>query len=201
MFSRFAAIGAMLVALSGCATVTRGTSETIDFTSTPPGATMTASNGFSCTTPCTAEFPRNQSFTAEFDNGVSSQTVEVRSTFGGNGVATTAGNVLLAGGVVGLVVDGVNGSNRDLVPNPVHANLESITLNTADLTNASAPGAALPSESDFVAVGGPAPYEGVALAAFTPEQRQAYCAQDWERRIGPDGRTQFNPCRLPEKFQ
>jgi hypothetical protein len=46
----------------------------------------------------------------------------VKSKFSGGGAAAGAGN-LLAGGVIGAVVDGTNGSMNNLVPNPLQVTL------------------------------------------------------------------------------
>jgi hypothetical protein len=47
---------------------------------------------------------------------------------------------------------------------------------------------------------GPRPVEGADLSQFTPEAMQAYCAQSWEMRTAADGRTEYNPCHLPDMF-
>lgn len=48
--------------------------------------------------------------------------------------------------------------------------------------------------------GTPAPYEGVRLASFSESDMAWFCRQDWERRVSPTGRTEFNPCQAPEVF-
>ncbi len=107
------------VALSGCATVTRGTTNDVSFESTPSGATVLTSLQQTCVTPCMLEVPRNQSFTATFNlEGFEPQVVPVTTQIAGAGAAGMAGNLVL-GGVVGAVVDASTGAMNDHVPNPV----------------------------------------------------------------------------------
>lgn len=49
--------------------------------------------------------------------------------------------------------------------------------------------------------GSPALFEGGRYADFTKDQIQAYCGQDWRTRIAPDGRTEYNPCKVREAYQ
>ncbi len=52
------AVFVMALVLSGCATMVRGTSQRIEMTSDPPGATVEF-RGVSCVTPCTLEAERS----------------------------------------------------------------------------------------------------------------------------------------------
>jgi hypothetical protein len=111
--------GVAAVALSGCATVTRGTTNEVSFESTPSGATVLTSLQQTCVTPCMLEVARNQSFTATFNlEGFEPQTVPVTTQVAGAGAAGMAGNLIL-GGVVGVVVDASTGAMNEHVPNPV----------------------------------------------------------------------------------
>jgi uncharacterized protein YceK len=110
---------AAAVALSGCATVTRGTTNDVSFESTPSGATVLTSLQQTCVTPCMLEVPRNQSFTATFNlEGFEPRVVPVTTQVAGAGAAGMAGNLIL-GGVVGAVVDASTGAMNDHHPNPV----------------------------------------------------------------------------------
>jgi hypothetical protein len=115
-------------AASGCATVTRGTTEQFRVTSTPPGASVKTSTGFSCdATPCSMKMPRKAEFDVTVSKvGYASKTQHVRSVVGGGGAAGMAGNVVL-GGVIGMVVDGSDGSMNDLKPNPLDVKLDQVT--------------------------------------------------------------------------
>lgn len=128
MFSnRNARLGVRVLALVGaaltlpaCATVTRGTSQTFTVESTPPGARVSTSNGFSCdATPCTFRMPRKDPFRATVSmDGYVTQDHEITSEYASAGAAGFAGNVLV-GGVIGMAVDGTSGAMKDLTPNPL----------------------------------------------------------------------------------
>ena len=105
---------------SGCATVTRGKSEQVQFTSVPSGAVVSTTMGASCTTPCSLEVLRKQAFNASFQHRGQTRIVKVITKSQGEGVAAGVGNVLI-GGVVGVAVDAGTGATLDHVPNPVHA--------------------------------------------------------------------------------
>ena len=111
--------------LGGCATVTRGTTTTISVVSEPPGASVKTSNGFACSpTPCGMKVPRKDGFDVTVSkDGFQPVTSHVRAVVSGGGGAGFAGNIV-AGGLIGMAVDGSNGSMNDLVPNPVKVTLE-----------------------------------------------------------------------------
>ena len=121
------ALACAAVGLSGCATITRGTHDSLVIETDPVGAKVTSTLGpaFACdSTPCSIRAKRN----AEFDltitkPGYKPLTVHISHKVSGGGGAAMAGNVLV-GGIIGAVVDGNNGSMDDLVPNPVNVKLE-----------------------------------------------------------------------------
>lgn len=132
----FAVCAAVLsLSLGGCATVTRGSTEEFKIRSTPPGASVKTSTGFSCdATPCSLKLPRKNAFDVTVSKqGYTAQTVHVRSAVSGGGAAGMAGN-LVAGGIIGMAVDGSSGAMDDLLPNPVD-----VTLEAAGTAQASAP--------------------------------------------------------------
>ncbi len=115
-------IGGLLLAavsVSGCATVTRGKTDTVTFTPSPSGAAVKTSMGTTCQTPCHMEISRKQAFYAAFTKGKKTRQVRVNPTTSAEGVATGAGNVI-AGGLIGIAVDASSGATLDHVPNPVH---------------------------------------------------------------------------------
>lgn len=115
---------ALAVVLGGCATVTRGTTNQIQITSEPSGATVRTSLNHTCTTPCTLTVERKSEFSVVFTmDGFKEQIIEVKTQVAGAGVAGIAGNVIV-GGVVGMGVDAATGSTLEHVPNPVHAVLQ-----------------------------------------------------------------------------
>ena len=109
--------------LSGCATVVRGTTESVAFDSQPAGAEVRLSTGPACTTPCALVVKRNEEFIATFTKpGFRAQQVEVKTQLTGGGAAAGAGNIL-AGGVIGIGVDAATGATLDHTPNPVQVTL------------------------------------------------------------------------------
>jgi hypothetical protein len=118
---RVAAVAALL--LTGCATVTRGTSQKFAIESAPPGAGVALSTGQTCVTPCKLKLKRKHGFTATFTKtGFETYRTEVKSKFSGGGAAATAGNVLI-GGLIGAAVDGSSGALNNLTPNPLKVKL------------------------------------------------------------------------------
>lgn len=114
-----AALAAASFAVSGCATVMNGTSQAVAFQSDPDGATIKLVTGPSCTTPCKFEMKRGADSTATYTRaGYKPVEVYIQSRMGGSAF----GNIL-AGGVIGAVVDGTNGSSNRLYPNPVYVRL------------------------------------------------------------------------------
>lgn len=112
-------ISAAGLALAGCATVTRGTTNQIQIVSEPSGATARTSMGYQCSTPCTLQVSRKDEFSVTFTlAGYEEQTVPVKTQIAGSGAAGFAGNVIL-GGVIGMGVDAATGSTLEHVPNPV----------------------------------------------------------------------------------
>jgi hypothetical protein len=122
---------AALAALSvgACATVTRGTTDQVTFTSEPPEAEVRTSIGYSCpATPCTFEVSRKSEFIATFSKeGYEPLQIPVQTRVAGTGAAGFAGNVIL-GGVVGMAVDAGTGATLEHYPNPVHASLVPLAL-------------------------------------------------------------------------
>ena len=117
-------LAAASLLLPACATVTRGTKETFNITTTPSDAQVSLSNGQSCVSPCKLKLKRKDGFTVTAKKqGYKDATAEVRSVVKGGGVAGAAGNVLI-GGIIGGIVDGSNGSMKDLTPNPLAMTLE-----------------------------------------------------------------------------
>ena len=107
--------------LTGCATITRGTTNQLQVTSIPEGANVKLSLGQTCTTPCTLTVSRKDEFQVLFTKqGYIDQTMQVRTQIAGTGAVGFAGNVLV-GGFVGMGVDAITGSTLEHVPNPVTA--------------------------------------------------------------------------------
>lgn len=108
---------------TGCATITRGTSDTLVVESDPPGANIRLSNGLTGKTPTSFKLPRKETVVVEIEkDGYEPLSVRVTPQISGGGAAGMAGNVLV-GGLVGVVVDPLSGAMNDLKPNPVQVRL------------------------------------------------------------------------------
>jgi hypothetical protein len=129
---RVAALAASALSLTACATVTRGTSTAWEVKTTPPGASVKTTNGFSCaSTPCSLKMPRKSMFTATISKeGYKSVDIQVTNTVKTGGGTAMAGNILI-GGLIGGAVDVSSGAMLDLTPNPAEVTLEKTTETVA----------------------------------------------------------------------
>jgi hypothetical protein len=113
----------LIALLSGCASITRGTTDQFQINSNPSGATARTTIGHVCVTPCSLQVNRKDEFSVTISRaGFHSTEVVVQTRVGGQGAAGLAGNVLV-GGVVGLAVDASTGAALEHVPNPVAVTL------------------------------------------------------------------------------
>ncbi len=116
------------IGLSGCATVTRGTKDTLVVESTPSGASVRLTNGMSGRTPTSFMLPRKHAVVVTIEKeGYETATVNVTPQISGAGAAGMAGNVLV-GGLVGAVVDPLSGAMKDLRPNPIKVTLTPLAV-------------------------------------------------------------------------
>ena len=114
-----------VLSMAGCATITRGSNDTLVVNSTPTGAQVKMSDGQTCNnTPCTFKVPRKSELNVLItkENCVHQQ-VRVSNKVAGGGSAAMAGNVLV-GGIIGAGVDASTGAMLDLVPNPIEVTLD-----------------------------------------------------------------------------
>jgi hypothetical protein len=128
-------------AVSGCATVTRGTQEVWTVNTVPSGAAVKTSNGYGCDdTPCTFKMDHRSTFDVTITKpGYRQWQGNVTHQFAAGGGAAFAGNVVLGGGV-GMIVDTASGATQKLVPNPLNVTLEPVQVS----------GSAAPSSSPAV---------------------------------------------------
>jgi hypothetical protein len=111
------------LACGGCATITRGTTQALVIESDPPGADVELSNGLRGRTPASFTVKRRENLVVKIrKDGYEPVEATVSSTVGDGGGTAMAGNILF-GGLIGAAVDGGNGSNRTLRPNPVSVKL------------------------------------------------------------------------------
>lgn len=114
----------LLLALqTGCASITRGTKDTLVVESDPAGADVRLSSGESGKTPTSFRLPRKKDVDVSISrDGYEPLTVHVSSQISGHGAAGMAGNVLV-GGIIGAGVDAYSGATKDLRPNPIKVTL------------------------------------------------------------------------------
>lgn len=109
--------------LTGCATITQGTTDTLVIESKPTNAIARFSNERVCVTPCSMKLPKNKALTITFEKeGFESTQATVTPSVSGGGGAGMAGN-LIFGGIIGAGVDATSGALKELKPNPVIVNL------------------------------------------------------------------------------
>jgi hypothetical protein len=110
---------ASVVLTTGCASITRGTTEAYAVQTTPPGAEVNSSSGWRCLTPCSVKVKRRSDFVLTITKpGYETVTATVTSSVDGAGAAGMAGNVLL-GGIIGAGVDAGTGAMHSHKPNPL----------------------------------------------------------------------------------
>ena len=106
-------------ALGGCATVMHGVHQDVQFNSDPASATIRLAQGGTCITPCQIEMHRGHDSMVTYTlEGFEPASVYLQSKLNG----AIAGNVI-AGGLIGGIVDGANGASNSLHPNPVYVRL------------------------------------------------------------------------------
>lgn len=134
---RIVVIATLAAAASGCATITRGTSESFVINTNPPGAEAHLSNGLFCKTPCSVKVKRRGDFTVKITkDGYEPVEAVVTSSIDGGGAAGMAGNVIL-GGVIGAGVDAGSGAMHSHKPNPLEVTLVRLDSRKADRGTAS----------------------------------------------------------------
>lgn len=142
MLKLIAALAAC-ASLGACATVTRGTTTNFDVQTSPTGASVTTTNGYSCAaTPCSMKMPRKSGFQAMIAKpGYKTVNASIGTRVSGGGGAAMAGN-LLVGGLIGGGVDASTGAMLDLRPDPLLITLEpgegTVVLNQIQAEQASA---------------------------------------------------------------
>jgi hypothetical protein len=105
--------------LGGCATVMNGTNVDYLTQTDPDGANIVFLNGLKCTSPCQIELRRGSDTRVDISKpGYEPVYVLVQSRLAGS----TFGNII-AGGIIGGVVDGSNGASNTLFPRPLKVRL------------------------------------------------------------------------------
>lgn len=129
------AILGLSLSTMACATVTRGTNDSVEFTSTPSEAKFSVTNVKTseqqeCISPCELKLSRKGTFDVKATKeGYVEHSGNLTPGISGGGTAGMAGNLLL-GGVVGAGVDAATGAMNNLNPNPYNAVLEKLSKNS-----------------------------------------------------------------------
>jgi hypothetical protein len=126
-YMRIVGVLAFCAIVGGCASVTRGTTETISISSTPSGAEAEISGleaPMICTTPCAVVAKRNADISVSVrKEGYEPQVIQLTKEIPAAGAAGFAGNVI-AGGLIGMGVDAATGAATDHKPNPLIVTLQ-----------------------------------------------------------------------------
>ena len=124
-------VAMLLVALAGCATVKRGSTETFEVRSTPMGASVTSTSGWEGTTPCIVKVARRGDFVVTVrKEGYVTQTVSVKSVPVQKEKQTLKDRVHVPTGLIGTATDMASGANREHQPNPLEVTLEQDSPNS-----------------------------------------------------------------------
>lgn len=109
---RIISVIAVSIALSGCATIIRGTEQQVSINTNPTGANVQFSNGQSCVAPCQIKVKRDQSLQITISKeGCHQQTATMIPSLAGAGV------------MLGGFIDYGTGAVYDLQPNPLTVSL------------------------------------------------------------------------------
>jgi hypothetical protein len=128
---------AAVLSIVGCASIIHGTRQNITVTTLPTKAnvsikTIGGIEVFNGTTPVLTKISRNN----EYDVFVTLEGYKVTKVhISKNFDALFLGN-LLCGGVVGMIIDGVNGAMWKLEPNAININLVTASINNSTATYA-----------------------------------------------------------------
>lgn len=110
--------------LPGCATITRGSSQSFVVETQPPSADVEFSTGLRCKSPCSLKVKRKDGFVVKITkDGYRPVEANITSQMSGGGGTALAGNVFL-GGLIGAGIDAGTGATKELKPNPLVVVLE-----------------------------------------------------------------------------
>ncbi len=113
-------VGIMLC-FTGCGVIAHGTSQKILCTTTPAGALVKMADGTACTTPCSVTLKRKQDDVLTIERkGYETMTLPVHSVLS----KSSAGNILLPGGLVCWGIDVASGGAYKLVPEHIDIELK-----------------------------------------------------------------------------
>jgi hypothetical protein len=130
-FITFCSILVTTAFLAGCATIVRGSSETIEITTSPSGAMIKLSTGQSARSPSTFEVARKGTiFVTVTKEGYETVETKLISSIEGASLGIGTAANLLTIPVVNDVVDYQTGANYSHKPNPLHIELTPLKEDT-----------------------------------------------------------------------
>lgn len=116
-----------LLMTTGCATVIRGTQQVITVNSDPPGAKVSVRDSkgrtYDASTPGSVKLPRKDEGITVVISKEGYQSASLGLTRRTAVGWTIFGNILLAGGIIGLLVDFATGAARQLEPTAISLSL------------------------------------------------------------------------------
>ncbi len=118
---------ALLIGLTSCATIFKGSSKQIPINSTPSNASIVIKNSnglqvFNGITPSTVTLKKGQSYNVVISmSGYRTETLLINQQF----EPLFLGN-LICGGIIGIIIDLLTGAYMDLTPASLYVNLESV---------------------------------------------------------------------------
>jgi hypothetical protein len=121
-------IAVLMLSLTGCATIVRGTDQEVHITSDPPGASVVVlPDETILTTPAAVTLHRYRVYTiAVVDPDYEPDRKYLDREMDGASILPYMGNLLI-GGLIGMAVDLSSGTLYHLVPEPVHFDLEPLS--------------------------------------------------------------------------
>lgn len=125
-----------LSSLSACASITKGSNQTVSFISEPSGADVKVYDilqdydGGECVSPCELKLDRRGVYRATFEkDGFHKQKRKIRPEYSTSGLAGGAGSAIMGAGI-GVGIDAMTGAMKDLEPNPVEVKLVKVKSDT-----------------------------------------------------------------------
>lgn len=109
-----------ILVMNGCATIFKGSTETVSYNSEPSGAKVYVNGSLMGTTPFQLELKSNQTYTIEFrKEGYGNKTVILNNSVGGGWIVL---DILF--GLIPIIVDAATGNWYSLDQSRVNAALE-----------------------------------------------------------------------------
>jgi hypothetical protein len=118
---RYSLLIAIMACLTGCGLIAHGTSQRILCTTTPAGALVKMADGAACKTPCSVTLSRKKDGILTIEReGYETTILPVHSVLS----KSSAGEILLPGGLVCWGIDVASGGAYRLVPEHVDVTLK-----------------------------------------------------------------------------